>query len=311
MIFKTLRQNVIINSVGRKIITTTSKFSQRVSKFLIQRWPVTGVLDCSFNGVPFRMYNTGDDGLTTYFYYDIPYHETSDLKLFTALAAESKIIVDIGANTGLYSFLSSIANRNSVIHAIEPYSVNAVRLQKNLDLNNCKNVSVNRTAMGDFTGEIELSVPGDGTVTDVSSVNVDFSKRFYPTVKWVKQSVPITTLDAFVAEKKIKPDLIKCDVESHEMEVFKGASNVLKTHRPLIIFECFLDEQRKEFFNNILRDYNYQACLILQEGLVHLDSGFVDNPDGLNYLLTPVKPSVNFLSFKKMDVVIKELFAGT
>jgi hypothetical protein len=52
--------------------------------------------------------------------------------------------------------------------------------------------------------------------------------------------VPVTTLDEYLAGTN-KPlrriDLIKCDVEGHELEVFRGAERTLRKHRPILLFE--------------------------------------------------------------------------
>ena len=55
------------------------------------------------------------------------------------------------------------------------------------------------------------------------------------------RSVPIlvTTVDRCVATHSLaRVDLIKCDVEGHELDVFEGAAETLKTHRPTLLFEC-------------------------------------------------------------------------
>jgi hypothetical protein len=66
------------------------------------------------------------------------------------------------------------------------------------------------------------------------------------------QMVPITTLDALVADKGItKLDFIKCDVEGAEILVFKGGKHVLKTHRPIVMCEV---SQRGMSYYNLLTD---------------------------------------------------------
>ena len=73
-------------------------------------------------------------------------------------------------------------------------------------------------------------------------------------------SVDLTTLDELSAKIKKRINLIKCDVETYEMNVFKGAFDTLKNDKPTILFESFLDEERKIFFNNILHG-KWLLCL--------------------------------------------------
>ena len=58
--------------------------------------------------------------------------------------------------------------------------------------------------------------------------------------------VKTNTLDVFVKEKNVFPDLIKIDVEGHELSVLKGAEHYISTHYPTLIIEI---EQRHH--NNI------------------------------------------------------------
>lgn len=49
----------------------------------------------------------------------------------------------------------------------------------------------------------------------------------------------VTTLDDYFGEKRDRPvKLIKCDVEGHELEVFKGARVILEQDQPVLLFEC-------------------------------------------------------------------------
>ena len=49
--------------------------------------------------------------------------------------------------------------------------------------------------------------------------------------------VKIRTLDTVVAELAVRPDLIKVDVEGFEFEVLRGAENVLRNIRPVMLIE--------------------------------------------------------------------------
>ncbi len=268
---------------------------------MIARWRTYGEIDCTFAGQSFKMYNESDDHLVDVFYYNSNYQEDSDLKLFCKLAPHAKTIIDIGANTGLYSILTSVINKTANIYAIEPSAPNYKRLGINLRLNGCSNVKPIQVAMGDSIGSVEFTVPEDDSITDVSSVNGEFSKAMYPGVKWKKQTVPLETMDHVKTSNKIgKIDLIKCDVETYEMSVFRGMDHILTEDRPSILFECFLNEERQVFFNAVLKKYNYYAYGVLSEGLVHLNNGFQKDVGGLNYLLSPVTPRGSFINYQHL-----------
>ncbi len=304
-IFRVLRQNTLLNYILRTAFKKSSRLSTSIHEFLIKRWSPSGVMDCNFGSYEFKYYSKCDDGLPHYFYYDFPYNETADLNLFIELSKKSTTIIDIGANTGLFSVLASKANPKAQIHAIEPYHVNAARMNLNLNLNGITNVMVHEMALGENNGKIDIAVPANQTVTDVSSVNSSFSKSLSGDLEWSSQTVDIRTLDSLIEEHKWNINLIKCDVETFEMSVFKGADQVLKKNRPTIIFECFLDEERKEFFNQVLAQYDYYVYIILEQGLVYVREGFIDFSYGLNYLITPVKPIHTFVSYKNKEALWK------
>jgi FkbM family methyltransferase len=302
-LLKTFRRNYQINKLVAGLLRTSNHFSIKLHSFFINKWRTAGIIKCRFGEFDFLYFNNCDDGLPEYFYYGFPYHEKANLNLFIELAKNSKSIIDIGANTGLFSILGSKANPESKIIAVEPYSVNSERMKVNLRLNNISNVEIQENALGNKGGMLELSVPIDMSVTDVSSASQDFVKQTYPDVKWTTKKVPVVTLDELAESKNFRADLIKCDVETFEMSVFGGMSKVLKNDRPTIIFECFFDNERKEFFNQLLSDNDYYLYLILETGVVFCKEGLVDFA-GSNYLITPKPPKTTFISYdQKTDLL--------
>jgi FkbM family methyltransferase len=231
----------------------------------------------------------------------LSYHEENDLKLFLLLAKESKTIVDIGSNTGVYSVLSSKASPSSNIYAVEPYPANIKRFNKNLELNNIQNVKLFPVALGEEIGSIKMTVPESDRITDASSVNSEFSQGIYPELKWKQIDVDLVTLDSLIDKIGNKIDLIKCDVETYEMSVFKGSEKILREHKPTILFESFLDEKRKIFFNEVIKNNGYYLYLVLKDGLVRLDNGFDTYGSGLNFLISPRKSLDNFVDYKSLE----------
>lgn len=306
-ILKNIRKTVFINKIVRRIILFSSKKSSRFHSFLINRWPTSGITVCKFEEFEFNYFNACDDGLVNHFYYDIPYPESNDLRLFTLLSKKATTIFDIGANTGLFSILVSKSNPNAEIHAFEPYHSNVERLHINLKLNACQNVTVHELALGETTGEIELSIPENGSISDVSSANQEFSKSIYPEIKWTNEQVPCLTLDEFILQNNCTVELIKCDVESFEMSVFNGAKKLLNKQKPTILFECFLDHERQEFFNSILKEYDYHLYVIMESGIVYMKEGFQQVSNGLNFIITAVKPENTYIPFSDEEKICASL----
>lgn len=306
-LLKKIRSIEMLNQMVRLAIKHSTRGVTKLFDELQKWWPATGLVECEFKGIKFKMYNKSDDGLLYYFYYQVEYNEKADLSLFIELAKSSSCILDIGANTGLFSVLSSISNPDSEIHAFEPYGVNADRLKMNLQANNLHNVIVNQEALGDMIGSIVISIPKDQSVTSVASANHEFSKKIHPELEWETVETAINTLDNYRKTLNRPIDLIKCDVETFEMSVFKGGYNMLATDKPAIIFESFLDAERIDFFNGILKKFEYHLYLILQEGIVYSKDGFPEKNFGMNFLISPIKPTRNFISYDQTELIRNQI----
>ena len=175
--------------------------------------------------------------------------ERSSLRIWSNLAANAYSILDIGANTGTFTFAAQAANPEARCEAFEPVARIFDRLSINAELNGNK-VGVNCIALSDHNGTATLFDSGEAHVYSASlNTNMLGEKGLQ-----AKSEVPVTTLDHFRKDKEMEPiDLIKLDVEMHEPEVLRGASQTLKNDRPAILIEilnrdtgaevaCLLDE---------------------------------------------------------------------
>lgn len=138
-------------------------------------------------------------------------------------------IIDVGGNIGQTSMeLSRLALPNGHIWAFEPDPVNYQKFKTNLGLNDVPNVEAINMGLGSRGHEARM-MPKTEHNRGGSSVQLsDDGKGVL---------VKITTLDRLVAERGLKADLIKIDVEGYEMEVLKGAAETLRTQRPLLFIE--------------------------------------------------------------------------
>ena len=304
-----LFKSEIINPLFRLIYKVWNSFDRNFRKRFINRIRYSGVAQLSLDKLEFKMYSKCDDGIVDalYFKNDL-YTEITEIKLFKELAKQSEVILDIGANTGLYSIISRKINSNANIYAFEPYLINSSRLKKNILLNNIKDIVIIEKALGNDVGEIEFSVPDQEQICDVLSADIEFSNKFYR--KWINYKtvrVPQTTLDQFLLEENLNNlDLIKIDVENYETFVLKGALEVLDKYSPLILIEIFVDQEKIRFFENSLQPLGYTCYSILKEGIIRTES-LRENPDCRNFILSKARTQEEYISFSKMDDLIKQL----
>lgn len=61
--------------------------------------------------------------------------------------------------------------------------------------------------------------------------------------------MPRTSLDQFIAERGLVPDLVKIDTEGGELSVLEGARRLLETATPRVVFESWpADRDRPPMF---------------------------------------------------------------
>jgi FkbM family methyltransferase len=145
-----------------------------------------------------------------------------ELELIVELVPHPRRCLDIGANVGLYTFrLAGIAD---AVEAFEPMQSCADRLRAS----GLANVRVHQVALSNHTGEGVLHLPaGDRHAAAYASLTNEFAGGESATVE-------LRTIDSYAFEAV---DLIKIDVEGHELEVLEGARGTIERERPTIIVE--------------------------------------------------------------------------
>lgn len=195
-------------------------------------------------------------------------------------------VLDIGANTGLYSLLAASASDDVTVHAFEPVPGIADGFVLNAGLNASlrERLHLHRLAISDVVGEAVLhETQHRHFMSTTSGLNAEFSMSHGRTVAY---PVRVTTLDAFVADQGIGAiSFIKVDVEGHEREVIAGALGTVRSHRPFFGVEL-LREADFAYFTRFLRDHGYVDGA-LRPGSLRLTQApeFIQN--GWNHILIP------------------------
>jgi FkbM family methyltransferase len=174
--------------------------------------------------------------------------EPGELALFAVLcrAYRPRIFWDVGANMGHYSWLFLSADPTAAAILFEPDPDNLALIDRTIANNSLDRATVRRCAVSDSPGDAVFSLDTKTGHTGHLGAN---QIRRAGTIR-----VPTVTLDSTLVHTA-PPDIIKIDVEGAEMKVFAGAAGLIRTHRPIILFECF------EWPNGaaaILADVGYQ-----------------------------------------------------
>jgi FkbM family methyltransferase len=185
---------------------------------------------------------------------------------------EAPLVLDIGANLGAYSIplAQKLAPSGGVVYAYEPQRIIYYQLCGNIFLNRMDNIHAFNCAVGSAPEKVDIpdldykdtQNIGGFTLSEIGKLN---NLQIKPVGG--NNKVDLITLDE--AELPKCPSLIKIDVEGFELEVIKGAKNLIaKSAFPPILLEAWTEdwfaEQRKALLDQ-LQDYGYGYFLIGDE----------------------------------------------
>lgn len=144
----------------------------------------------------------------------------------TAREGEPFVVFDVGANRGDYITLALETSqlRPVVIHAFEPSRIAFENLCSRWGSRD--EVVLNRLGLGKSRGMCSLYADAPGsTLASLSKRDL----RHVGLAMNYSEEVLVETLDSYCLATQVHTiDVLKVDVEGHELEVFKGAEGLLK-----------------------------------------------------------------------------------
>lgn len=134
-------------------------------------------------------------------------------------------VFDIGAHIGLVSLpMSQQIDDSGRVYAFEPATVNRNYLNYHLKRNRIQNVDVVPVLVGaENKNQVDFYELDDDTGMN-SVVPIQKTGNFQAVQK------NQVTLDTFCEAHQLKPEVIKIDVEGYEIDVLKGAQNILQRY---------------------------------------------------------------------------------
>ena len=179
-------------------------------------------------------------------------------------------VLDIGANWGLFTArLGKLVGPTGHVEAFEPLPVHAATLHAVAA--RLPAVDVHMTALSDHEGQADLVIPVQDGEPMTALAHLDAPAPAAPGERRVP--VPVRTLDAVLGDDHPPVDLVKCDVEGHELEVLRGGERTLRRGRPALVLE--IEERHRpqggvaEVFD-YLRGLGYEGRAVRHDGLVPL-----------------------------------------
>lgn len=206
--------------------------------------------------------------------------EPMTLRTWCELSADATTILDIGANTGIFSLLASKYARAAAVHAFEPVPYNADVLEANIALNGSAGIHLRRLALSDTDGEQTMFVMED----QINYLNSLEGNRYESGATEVR--VETAKLATYIEDAGIVDiDLIKLDVEGHEVSVLAGMEDYLSRFKPTLIIEVLDDEMGAQLQSLLEPIGGYRFFLIDDISMRIEEMAEIRTPHRTNFLI--------------------------
>lgn len=161
-------------------------------------------------------------------------YEVEEIHLVKQLVRAGDIVLDIGANIGLFTItLANLVGEHGHVYAFEPLPRNANLLARSIAENKfAERITLEKSAVGAISGHMHLITPRitlnwGGPYLHRPGTDVPAEHDLL--------EVPIIQLDAYSLRRPIR--LIKIDIEGAEPLALRGASQLLEADKPIILSE--------------------------------------------------------------------------
>jgi FkbM family methyltransferase len=217
------------------------------------------------SGKVLRMYWREDTMMETLFYRYGLYGswERHSLKIWAHACRDAGEILDIGANTGVFSLLARCNNEKARIVAVEPIALNAEILQANIDENRAE-VEVELSAMSESDGVAKMYMLRD-QLNYMTAVDDDRYARHPEIVRGAEVVETVVRLQSWPSIRdRLRlsgPALIKVDVEGHEVAVIRSMMDHIRLNVPTLLIEIIGDENASTI-QALLMDVPYRKFAI-------------------------------------------------
>lgn len=160
-------------------------------------------------------------------------YSQAELTFLLSILTNNAVVYDVGANIGYHT--TAFASVARQVYAFEPHPRNYAMLKINTTASHnvaTINCAVSQTQGHVYVSDFDPEQPGNFGAVCVTDTQTAIS-------------VPCLTLDQAGLEP---PDLIKIDVEGHELDVLQGCQEIITQRCPVIYYEAHESKHLKEIY---------------------------------------------------------------
>ena len=221
----------------------------------------------------------------------------SQVNFFRKFIKPADFAIDIGAHTGDTTIpMGLAAGSNGLVLALDPnpYIFEILTANINLNKNQVNIHALNAAATKEdgtfFYASSEASFNNGGISTEQKNEHGKFVMQ-----QKVKGINLLQYINNHVEFKEKKLSFIKIDTEGHDVIVIQSIFDLLKSKRPVLVFECFEKLSEQDRFDV------FRALTTIQYRL-HYFSGFEENAT-----IIELNTKEDMLKWKHFDVLAKPL----
>ena len=301
-LLKTVRDRTPVGSLAAQVLRAGRRVGLPVPHRLDRHLPFRGVVTATAGGeftggspIRFRMRSHGHVIENELFWVGLDTRERTSHQVWIRLARAgfdeqdsgrpTSLVLDVGANTGLFSLTAVAACPDCQVVAFEPLNRIAALCRENASLNPNAAIDVVEAAVGDEAGTVIIHDPGGSQPSSASLVSGFIDGPTQPV------EVPIVTVDQIVDERTQTHSgavvvLMKIDVEGFEAAVFRGMRKTIAQHRPSMVVEVLDRDPAVLSEIAAVEAQDYRTFDLAAEGLIEITGRFAV-PRDRNLLLVP------------------------
>lgn len=270
---------------SKKVINILPNLKSKLYKDL----RMNGVMNIPVNGSILKINNPGFTTIENEIFWNgLDGWEKISIKIWIQLCQDSNTILDIGANSGIYSLIAAATNPKATIYSFEPVKRTIKLFRQNLDLNPEFNIKLIDKAVSNKNGSFEFyDLPHESQYS--ASLNKDMLSSYSNRISYLVETIK---LDSFKELNQQKIDLVKLDVEMHEPEAIEGMIKLIGINRPYILIEILTNDIARKIQEQF-KPLNYKFYNI-DEKTDPVQSEFLTASDHYNFLFVPMEKDISF-----------------
>ncbi len=177
--------------------------------------------------------------------------ERDDMDLFRALIRKDDKILDLGANVGVYAVSAALRiNSKGAVVAVEPSKATFELLNKSAS--KFSNMTAIHAAVSDKAGKASLLLD---EWSELNKLGTEQDQGEQVQVFSVDDIAERTGIERF--------DIIKMDVEGHELQALAGGKNVFRKNSPIVFYEVKHHSTPDFALISAFKDLGYDSYLYL------------------------------------------------